>query len=100
MVIEYIGEIIRSELSEIREKKYEAKVSRVSEMFLSFVNEALTNRRVFVEPRYLHVPPGRAARSGRDPVRRPGAVHQPLVPTQLCGGDGRGGPTSQDHHLR
>lgn len=27
MVIEYIGEIIRSELSEIREKKYEAKVS-------------------------------------------------------------------------
>lgn len=27
MVIEYIGEIIRSELSEIREKQYEAKVS-------------------------------------------------------------------------
>lgn len=26
MVIEYIGEIIRSELSEIREKQYEAKV--------------------------------------------------------------------------
>lgn len=29
MVIEYIGEIIRSELSEMREKKYEAKVSKV-----------------------------------------------------------------------
>lgn len=27
MVIEYIGEVIRSELSELREKQYEAKVS-------------------------------------------------------------------------
>lgn len=27
MVIEYIGEIIRSELAETREKQYEAKVS-------------------------------------------------------------------------
>lgn len=27
MVIEYIGEVIRHELSEIREKKYEARVS-------------------------------------------------------------------------
>lgn len=26
MVIEYIGEVIRSELSELREKQYEAKV--------------------------------------------------------------------------
>lgn len=29
MVIEYIGEIIRTELAETREKKYEAKVSFV-----------------------------------------------------------------------
>lgn len=29
MVIEYIGEVIRSELAELREKQYEAKVSRV-----------------------------------------------------------------------
>lgn len=29
MVIEYIGEIIRSELAESREKQYEAKVSFV-----------------------------------------------------------------------
>lgn len=28
MVIEYIGEVIRSELSELREKQYEAKVGR------------------------------------------------------------------------
>lgn len=28
MVIEYIGEIIRTEVAETREKKYEAKVSR------------------------------------------------------------------------
>lgn len=27
MVIEYIGEVIRSELSELREKQYEAKVN-------------------------------------------------------------------------
>lgn len=27
MVIEYIGEVIRSELSELREQQYEAKVS-------------------------------------------------------------------------
>lgn len=27
MVIEYIGEIIRSELAELREKRYEAQVS-------------------------------------------------------------------------
>lgn len=27
MVIEYIGEVIRSELSELREKQYEAKVT-------------------------------------------------------------------------
>lgn len=30
MIIEYIGEVIRSELSELREKQYEAKVSRMS----------------------------------------------------------------------
>ena len=30
MVIEYIGEVIRSELSELREKQYEAKVSLCS----------------------------------------------------------------------
>ena len=29
MVVEYIGEIIRPELAEIREKKYEAAVSTV-----------------------------------------------------------------------
>lgn len=27
MIIEYIGEVIRTEVSEIREKQYEAKVS-------------------------------------------------------------------------
>jgi len=29
MVIEYIGEVIRTELSELREKLYEARVSRM-----------------------------------------------------------------------
>jgi hypothetical protein len=29
MVIEYIGEVIRTELSELREKLYEARVSRI-----------------------------------------------------------------------
>lgn len=29
MVIEYIGEVIRSELSELREKQYEAKVCTI-----------------------------------------------------------------------
>lgn len=33
MVIEYIGEVIRSELSELREKQYEAKVS-LEEIFV------------------------------------------------------------------
>lgn len=32
MVIEYIGEVIRSELSELREKQYEAKVNWKSVM--------------------------------------------------------------------
>lgn len=35
MVIEYIGEVIRSELSELREKQYEAKVCAVIQ-FISF----------------------------------------------------------------
>lgn len=52
------------------------------------------------EPRHLHVPPGRAARGGRDAVRRAGAVHQPLVPAQLRGRDRRGGPPPAHHHLR
>jgi histone-lysine N-methyltransferase MLL3 len=31
MVIEYIGEIIRTELAELREKQYEARVSNLLE---------------------------------------------------------------------
>lgn len=34
MVIEYIGEVIRSELSELREKQYEAKVEHLSHLKL------------------------------------------------------------------
>lgn len=37
MVIEYIGEIIRSELSETREKKYQEKVGQ-SELLVEFSN--------------------------------------------------------------
>lgn len=36
MVIEYIGEVIRSELSELREKQYEAKVWTLFLSFFSF----------------------------------------------------------------
>lgn len=35
MVIEYIGEVIRTELSELREKQYEAKVNNIFLMFFS-----------------------------------------------------------------
>lgn len=38
MVIEYIGEVIRSELSELREKQYEAKVN---DFFFFFKNEII-----------------------------------------------------------
>lgn len=34
MVIEYIGEVIRTELSECREKQYEAKVSLTNKYFM------------------------------------------------------------------
>lgn len=34
MVIEYIGEVIRTELSECREKQYEAKVSLTNQYFV------------------------------------------------------------------
>lgn len=34
MVIEYIGEVIRSELSELREKQYEAKVIITVSLYL------------------------------------------------------------------
>lgn len=34
MVIEYIGEVIRSELSELREKQYEAKVNHTSVRYM------------------------------------------------------------------
>jgi hypothetical protein len=37
MVIEYIGEVIRTELSELREKQYEARVSLL-ELFSAFCN--------------------------------------------------------------
>lgn len=40
MIIEYIGEVIRSEVSEIREKQYEA---RVSNDFKYFFNVFETN---------------------------------------------------------
>jgi hypothetical protein len=37
MVIEYIGEVIRTELSELREKLYEARVSFVLELLSSLL---------------------------------------------------------------
>ena len=37
MVIEYIGEVIRGELSELREKQYEAKVRFGKIIFVLFV---------------------------------------------------------------
>lgn len=43
MVIEYIGEIIRTELAETREKKYEAKVSRNCCYFLKHLMFVGTN---------------------------------------------------------
>jgi hypothetical protein len=55
---------------------------------------------MYAEPRHLHVPAGRAARGGRDAVWRVGAVHQPLLPTQLRRRDRRGGPPPAHHHLR
>lgn len=37
MVIEYIGEVIRGELSELREKQYEAKVNIYYVFFRKFI---------------------------------------------------------------
>lgn len=34
MIIEYIGEVIRTEVSEIREKQYESKVSESVSLYL------------------------------------------------------------------
>jgi hypothetical protein len=52
MVIEYIGEVIRGELSELREKQYDARVS-----LIIFKNKRfLSNNFSILEPRNLHVP--------------------------------------------
>lgn len=51
MVIEYIGEVIRTEVSEFREKQYEAKVSRLMKMkiFISnFVFGFQQNRGIYM----------------------------------------------------
>jgi len=55
MVIEYIGEVIRTELSECREKQYEAKVNislccTVYGVYVGFLS---------LESRHLHVQTGR-----------------------------------------
>jgi hypothetical protein len=43
MVIEYIGEVIRTELSELREKLYEARVSILLELFSALCNAQYIN---------------------------------------------------------
>lgn len=68
MVIEYIGEVIRSELSELREKQYEAKVqNNTGSVFSKIYRELLPskyygNNNVFIlsptESRHLYVPLG------------------------------------------
>lgn len=61
MVIEYIGEIIRTELAETREKQYEARVSLTKKnLFLtSIVHDFMDNLSYdFSESRNLHVPSG------------------------------------------
>lgn len=55
MVIEYIGEIIRTELAETREKQYEARVSRVSPVY-NLIFCATILLLFFIESRNLHVP--------------------------------------------
>lgn len=47
MIIEYIGEVIRSEVSEIREKQYEARVSGI---LLKIVSIKMSNcKQLFLE---------------------------------------------------
>lgn len=55
MVIEYIGEVIRSELSELREKQYEAKVCAFFPFFIQiylsmcyFMFDKLESRNLYV----------------------------------------------------
>lgn len=86
MVIEYIGEIIRTELAECREKQYEAKVSSVDKLILDRLL-----RPWFLESRHLYVQIGRGASCGRHSLRRLGPVHQPLLQPELCRGNRRGG---------
>lgn len=75
MVIEYIGLVIRSELSELREKQYEAKVGFCKATFEHvFINMFLN-----IESRNLHVSVGRRSCGGRDPIRGFGTIYQSFV---------------------
>lgn len=59
MIIEYIGEVIRTEVSEIREKQYESKVSSDSVYLYMFkINVSISS----AESWYLYVPLGRGSR--------------------------------------
>jgi hypothetical protein len=49
MVIEYIGEVIRTELSELREKLYEARVSILLQLFSALCNAQYINLSQYAE---------------------------------------------------
>lgn len=72
MVIEYIGEVIRGELSELREKQYEAKVRILLD--IQFFHQS--NNFLFLESWNLHVPIRRRPRYRRNTVGRSRSLHQ------------------------
>ena len=98
MIIEYTGHVVRSSLTDQREKYYESKVSPAFTHIVLGSCDVI--RHVFLGHRLLHVPDRRRLRHRRDFVWFACALHQPLVRSQLLLQD-RDGRRHQTHrHFR
>ena len=74
MVIEYVGDVVRPLLSDVREKAYEKQVQSHSHVLTQTLFEFISGHWIF-----LLVPDRPGVRGGRHEMRQPGKIHQPLL---------------------